>query len=119
MEALHHPHASGFSLYDCITNYLSIQGDELSIDFSLFPSITKNQLTDFCENIQELDTVFQITGHPQDHPLKELEPYKALKNYKPASGALLIYSPRLPLTESCFQIVWESRYLIIGMGSTG
>ena len=60
MEALHHPHASGFSLYDCITNYLSIQGDELSIDFSLFPSITKNQLTDFCENIQELDTVFQI-----------------------------------------------------------
>ena len=75
MEALHHPHASGFSLYDCITNYLSIQGDELSIDFSLFPSITKNQLTDFCENIQELDTVFQITGHPQDHPLKGLEPY--------------------------------------------
>ena len=75
MEALHHPHASGFSLYDCITNYLSIQGDELSIDFSLFPSITKNQLIDFCENIQELDTVFQITGHPQDHPLKGLEPY--------------------------------------------
>lgn len=75
MEALHHPHASGFSLYDCITNYLSIQGDELSIDFSLFPSITQNQLTDFCEKIQELDTVFQITGHPQDHPLKGLEPY--------------------------------------------
>ncbi len=75
MEALHNPHASGFSLYDCITNYLSIQGDELSIDFSLLPSITKNQLTDFCEKIQELDTVFQITGHPQDHPLKGLEPY--------------------------------------------
>ncbi len=75
MEALHHSHASGFSLYDCITHYLSIQGDELSIDFSLLPAITKNQLTDFCEKIQELDTVFQITGHPQDHPLKGLEPY--------------------------------------------
>lgn len=75
MEALHHPHASGFSLYDCITNYLSIQGDELSIDFSLLNGITKDKLTAFCEKIQELDTVFLITGHPQEHPLKGLEPY--------------------------------------------
>lgn len=75
MEALHHPHASGFSLYDCITNYLSIQGDELSIDFSLLNGITKDKLTAFCEKIQELDTVFLITGHPQEHPLKGLELY--------------------------------------------
>ena len=90
MEAVHHPHASGFSLYNCTTNYLSIQGDELSIDFSLFPSITKNQLTDFCEKIQELDTVFQIIGHPQDHPLKGLEPYdtfiEATPNIQEESG---------------------------------
>lgn len=75
MEALHHPHASGFSLYDCITNYLSIQGDEISIGFDLLDSITKDKLAEFSEKIQELDTVFLITGHPQDHPLKELEPY--------------------------------------------
>ncbi|WP_294607171.1 DUF3320 domain-containing protein [uncultured Bacteroides sp.] len=75
MEALHHPHISGFSLYDCITNYLSIQGDELPIDFSLLDGITKEKLTALCEKIQELDTVFQITGHPQEHPLKGLEPH--------------------------------------------
>ncbi|WP_276806896.1 DUF3320 domain-containing protein [Bacteroides stercorirosoris] len=75
MEALHHPHASGFSLYDCITNYLSIQGDELSIDFSSLNTITKDKLTALSEKIQELDTVFLITGHPQEHPLKGLEPY--------------------------------------------
>lgn len=75
MEALHHPHTSGFSLYDCITNYLSIQGDELFIDFSLLDGITKDKLASLCEKIQELDTVFQITGHPQEHPLKGLEPY--------------------------------------------
>lgn len=75
MEALHHPHESGFSLYDCITNYLSIQGDELPIDLSSLASITKEKLTAFREKIQELDTVFLITGHPQDHPLKGLEPY--------------------------------------------
>lgn len=75
MEALHHPHTSGFSLYDCITNYLSIQGDELSIDFSSLDSITKEKLTALYEKIQELDTVFFITGHPQEHPLRGLEPH--------------------------------------------
>ena len=43
MEALHQPHASGLSLYDCITNYLSIQGDELSFDLSLLDNITKDK----------------------------------------------------------------------------
>lgn len=77
MEALHHPHSSGLSLYDCITNYLSIQGDELSFDASLLDSITKEKLQTFYEKIQELDTVFLITGHPQEHPLKGIEPYNA------------------------------------------
>ncbi len=77
MEALHQPHASGLSLYDCITNYLSIQGDELSFDLSLLDNITKDKIKLLCEKIQELDTVFQITGHPQEHPLKGLEPYNA------------------------------------------
>ncbi len=75
MEALHHPHASGFSLYDCITNYLSIQGDELSIDFSLFPSITKKSTDRLLRKYPGTGYSFQITGHPQDHPLKGLEPY--------------------------------------------
>lgn len=83
MEALHHPHASGFSLYDCITSYLSIQGDELPIDFALLDSITKDKLAALCEKIQELDTVFLITGHPQEHPLRGLEPYKtSLESYQ-------------------------------------
>lgn len=74
MEALHQPHISGYSLYDCITNYLSIPGDELLIDNSLIPA-NKNQLTALAERIKELDTVFLITGHPKDHPLKGLEPF--------------------------------------------
>ena len=93
MEALHHPHASGFSLYDCITNYLSIQGDELSINFSSLNTITKDKLTALCEKIQELDTVFLITGHPQEHPLKGLEPYNTS-------------------IESCQRIQEELRHLI-------
>lgn len=75
MEALHNPHAYGYSLFDCITNYLSIQGDELVIDSTLLDSITKDELTVLTEKIKELDTIFQIIGQPETHPLKGLEPY--------------------------------------------
>lgn len=77
MEALHHPHTSGLSLYDCITHYLSIPGDEIEIDYSLFGTLTKDKLDTVCEKIQELDTVFLITGHPHGHPLEGLEPFDA------------------------------------------
>lgn len=73
MEALHQPHIAGYSLYDCITNYLSISGDELPIDSSLI-SINKDKLASLAEKVKELDTVFLIAGHPKDHPLKGLEP---------------------------------------------
>lgn len=75
MEALHNPHAYGYSLFDCITNYSSIQGDELVIDSTLLDSITKDELTVLTEKIKELDTIFQIIGQPETHPLKGLEPY--------------------------------------------
>ena len=75
MEALHNPHAYGYSLYECITNYLSIEGDELAIDPTLLDSITKIELADLTEKIKELDIIFQITGHPETHPLKGLEPF--------------------------------------------
>lgn len=72
MEALHRPQAAGYSLYECITHYLSIPDDELPVERSMLHTLSKEKLALIRENICYLDTVFKITGHPQDHPLKGL-----------------------------------------------
>ena len=77
MEALHRTRSFGYSLYDCITNFLSIEGDELQIDSHLLDVVTKERLTEWSEDVRKLDTVFLITGHPLEHPLKGLQPLDA------------------------------------------
>ena len=77
MEALHRPQANGYSLYDCITRYLSIDGEEMPVDASQFTSITREQTAGIREKLMELDTIFQISGHPSQHPLEGLEPLNA------------------------------------------
>lgn len=74
MEALHRLQPSGFSLYECITNYLSIQGDELQTEQTLLPTFSKESLLQLRDELANLDTVFTITGHPQVHPLKGIYP---------------------------------------------
>lgn len=74
MEVLHSPQTYGYSLYECITNYLSIPGDELLLGQSLPDFLNKEKLDKIREELISLDIVFQITGHPQDHPLKGLMP---------------------------------------------
>lgn len=74
MEALHRKHSFGYSLYDCIINYLYIDGDELTLDLSKLNNINIDWLSNIKENMIEIDTVFRITSHPQDNPLKGLYP---------------------------------------------
>lgn len=73
MEALHRKRSSSFSLYDCITNFLAIEGDELQLTPELLDSVTSERLAEWSEAIAQLDTVFLVTGHPADHPLKNLQ----------------------------------------------
>ena len=72
MEALHRPHESGLSLYDCISRYLSIECEELPVDLHALPSVSLDWINHQEENICELDTIFRITGHPATHPLNGL-----------------------------------------------
>ena len=76
MEALHKPQASGYSLYDCITHYLSIDGEELPLELSDFAGFKKEHIESVREKMTALDTVFRISGHPHNHPLSGLEPYR-------------------------------------------
>lgn len=72
MESLHQPHASGFSLYECITNFLYIEGDEIIVGDGVLDSIDKERLFKIRESLIELDTVFQISGHPFGNSLNSL-----------------------------------------------
>ncbi len=83
-ESLHTRHASGYSLYDCITGYLHLEhqkdenGDNIQemkpSDSQTFLRATREQMDSWCEKLGDLNTVFSITGHPAHHPLAGLEP---------------------------------------------
>jgi len=74
MEALHRKRQSGFSLYQCISGYMALKGGEINKGLPAFDDITPDKLDGWAEELKQLDTIFQITGHPADHPLRGLEP---------------------------------------------
>jgi very-short-patch-repair endonuclease len=69
IESLHRSHTSGFSLYECITNYLYVEGDEITVGDEILDSIDKDRLSRIREYLIDLDTVFQISGLPNGNPL--------------------------------------------------
>ena len=79
MEALHRKHENGFSLYDCISGYVALKGGELYRTLPPLELVNPDKLEAWGAAIETLDTVFQITGHPADHPLCGLEPKDARK----------------------------------------
>ena len=72
VDALHTPSPNGVSLFDCITHYLAIQEDELQADAQRMTAFSKEEFLEVEERLKHLDTVFQITGHPSESPLKAL-----------------------------------------------
>ena len=75
MDALHQKHDNGLSLYDCISLWLSTKGAamELPSQKNTKFSMNKTDLMTYAEQLEALDAVFDMTGHPSEHPLKELD----------------------------------------------
>ena len=74
MEALHQKDTNGLSLYDCISEYLLINEDEMDdvqIDMTL---ISPDYISQILGQAERIDTILQITGRPGNHPLAGLEP---------------------------------------------
>lgn len=74
MEALHHTHSSGLSLFDCISGYLSIPEDEMHLCLDKLGEISLYDIEKYSETLEKCDTVFKITGHPSVNPLNGLYP---------------------------------------------
>lgn len=77
MENLHRKHSNGYSLYDTISEYLSIDGEEIGDGLPDGSKVTRSLMEEWAEQTAALDTVFEITGHPADHPLLDI----AMKQY--------------------------------------
>ena len=77
MENLHRKHSNGYSLYDTISEFLSIDGEEISEGLPDSSQVTRTAMEGWAEQTLALDTVFEITGHPADHPLLDI----AMKQY--------------------------------------
>jgi DNA polymerase III delta prime subunit len=74
METLHHKEACGMSLYECISEYLSIGQKE--IDEQLPPAETiRADFLGQCRNYTaEIQAIIDVTGMPGQHPLRGMEP---------------------------------------------
>lgn len=75
MESLHRKQQDGRSLYDYIQGYMSIEGDEVPVTLDLARRMDEASLDKVCEDLEVLDAVFRLTGHPANHPLLGLEPH--------------------------------------------
>ena len=74
MEALHKKAKSGFSLYDCISKYLSIEEDEISEQLPPKEQMTADYIDGGIELVEKTDAILDIVGQPNRNALFGLEP---------------------------------------------
>lgn len=70
VDALHKKHAFGFSMYDAISRYLSIDcKNELLIPNDLIIELSESKLSEWKELVEELVSYSNAFEHPYQHPL--------------------------------------------------
>ena len=74
MEALHHKSSSGLSLYDCISEHLSINEEEISAQLPPKEQITADYIAQCREQVEQINAILDIVGQPNQHALSGLEP---------------------------------------------
>lgn len=72
VSALHARQSSGLSLYECITIFLDIDGEELATTGLMVDDMTTETIAQNEEIILSLGSVLQLTGAPGQHPLNGL-----------------------------------------------
>jgi very-short-patch-repair endonuclease len=73
LNALHKKHPFGFSLYDAITRYLSLEADhEVSFPVNLLSSLSPEKLIEWQDGLDKLVNVGKVCGHPHNHPLRSI-----------------------------------------------
>ena len=89
MEALHHKLSSGLSLYDCISEHLSINEEEISEQLPPKEQITAGYIAQCREQVDQVNAILDIVGQPSLHALYGLEPVDNRQETLDAINALL------------------------------
>ena len=90
IETLHKPYHFGLSLYDVITNYLSIEGDELfTTPRTLIENLNKETIRKWSDAIEAIVAVGNAFGHPYNHPLTGVNISDYSANIKEQSTEML------------------------------
>ena len=74
MEALHQQASSGLSLYECISEYLSIPEEEIDGQLPPVADIDAAYIGRCRSQVEPTDAILSIVGLPGMHPLSGLEP---------------------------------------------
>ncbi len=74
MEALHRKRTSGFSLYECISEYLMLPDAEITDGLPDISQVTSQFVDDCRSMVEQADAVLSIVGQPGAHVLYGLEP---------------------------------------------
>ena len=90
MDSLHRVQDSGFSLFDCINGFVAIPGKELVHEWQTVNRLTKSNVERYAEEIEELETIFTITGNPVGHPLCGLYTFLYTAEVKNELNELLV-----------------------------
>ena len=89
MEALHQKASSGLSLYECISEYLSISEEETNAGLPPKEAITASFIEKCKSQIEQIDAILGIVGQPCRHALFGLEPIDNKQDTLDAIQALL------------------------------
>ncbi|MDR1680500.1 MAG: DUF3320 domain-containing protein [Prevotellaceae bacterium] len=69
INALHHKHIVGLSIYDAITRYLTIENEtEINFPAHLLDTVSPQTMTDWQDTFDDLVNVGKFCGHPHSHP---------------------------------------------------
>jgi len=90
VESLHKKYSFGFSMYDAITRFLSIQSEnEFIIPQNLIADLSDSRLSEWKESVEELVSYSNAYGHPFQHPLTGLKDYTYSSQLKEEASILL------------------------------
>ncbi|MCQ2147252.1 MAG: DUF3320 domain-containing protein, partial [Bacteroidales bacterium] len=102
IDAMHTRGESGLSVYDCITRYLSIPGDENKIPINVKGNITEQAINETAEEIDSINTVLSIIGNPKKIPLYGLDVFDCSTEVRNAlENGLRILPGKIDSVVSC------------------
>ena len=96
MDALHQKGSNGLSLYECISEYLSIEQNEFQEGLPAKEMLTADYIQNCKKQIEQIDTVLGIVGVPKQHALYGLEPVdNRLETLESIKGILTTFKQAL------------------------